>query len=84
VARLSPEQIARRRRANRAEHYAAKRRAARAAGTPTAAAAAAWDHWRGLVAELPEETAAGFVEAITAELDAHIAQITHILEGDDQ
>ncbi|WP_395110728.1 hypothetical protein [Actinomadura sp. SCN-SB] len=79
---LSPAELARRRRVNRAEHYAAKRRAARAAGKPAAAAAAAWDHWRGLVAELPDQTAASFAEAITQTLDAHIAQITRILEGD--
>lgn len=76
--RLPPHEAARRRRANRAAHYAARRAAA---GTPLQRTAAAWDHWRGLIGELPADHTAQWADVITAALDAHITQITKLLDG---
>ena len=76
---LSPQERARRRVVNQAQHRAAKRAAAR---TPMDRAAAAWDHWRALVGELPEDQRAQWADAITTALDAHITQLTKIFNSD--
>ncbi|MCO6011739.1 hypothetical protein NE236_43015 [Actinoallomurus purpureus] len=73
---LSPEELARRRVANRAAHYAAKQ--ARA-GTPLERVTAAWEQWRALVRDLPAEAAEPWAEAITTTLDAHITKLIKLV-----
>lgn len=75
---LSPEELARRRVANQAEHRAAKKTRAR---TPTERATAAWDHWRALLRELPVDQQGPWADAITSTLDANIDQLTKILNA---
>lgn len=75
---LSPEELARRRVANRAAHYAAKQAAAR---TPLEHAAAAWQHWRALLRDLPADQADPWAESITTTLNAQVEQLTTILNG---
>lgn len=74
----SPEAALRNRIRNRTVHYTARKASA---GTPLERAAASWDHWRALVRELPEADQARWCEVVATGLEAHIAQLSRVLEA---
>jgi hypothetical protein len=45
-----------------------------------------FDHWRSLLAEVPDETAAAMVDVIAKGLDNHVAHLNQIIdpEGDQR